>query len=114
VVSLCKCKLSRQDPLELSAGGPSGVLVGTRLTRELARAVERDRDLVCDGGHEQQVRGPEDTRHLRADSEHTDHPALDPQLGAERVPSVTETALDARLRAPDGGDRGLDMPACPP
>src|SRR6266853_1408422 len=37
------------------------------------------------------------------------HLALHPQLCAEGVPAITEAAIDTRLRAPDGGDGGLDV-----
>ena len=68
------------DPFELSAIRQPGEVVCASLVRELARAIERDRDLVRDSSHEQQVRGTEDPRYVGAYAHDTDHPAPDTQL----------------------------------
>src|SRR5258706_145616 len=39
-------------------------------------------------------------------------PSRHPQLGPEGIPSIAEARIDVRLRAPDGGDRGLDVWSC--
>ena len=82
--------------LELRPVGEPGEVVGTGLSRVLARAVERDRDLVGDRGHELQVarleRPGQPGRHRHRAKQH----ALGAQLGTDRAPLAGDP-VDAGL-----------------
>ena len=88
VVPLCKSHLALDCALELAAVGQSGEVVGARLAGELAGTVERDRDLIRDRGHHQQLRGAEDPISPRADRHHAYRTPTDSKLCAQRIPSV--------------------------
>src|SRR6266545_1444676 len=94
VVALRERDLALHHPLELASVRETGEMVGARLIRELARAVDRDRNLVRHRGHEQQVRGAEYTVDDRADRHHAHGPSLDSQLPAQPVPLLAGDPVD--------------------
>ncbi len=109
VVSLSERHLALHDPLELPAVGQPSQVVGASFARELPGPVERDRHLVGDGGHEEQVGGADDALGLGGGGHHADDSAFHPQLGAQSVPLTTQTTVHMRLRPADGRDRGLHI-----
>ena len=84
-------------PLKLRTVGEPGQVIRPGLTRVLARAVERDGDLVRDSGHELQVarlKGPGQTGR---DGHRAEQHALGAQLRADRAP-LTGDPVHTRLR----------------
>src|SRR5438093_8269653 len=86
-------------PLELRPVGKTGEVIGASLFRVLARAVERDGDLVSDRGYELQVAGFERARQPRGHRHRAEQHALGAQLRADRAPLAGD-AIDARLGRP--------------
>ena len=82
--------------LELGPVGKAGQVIGARLPRVLAGAVEGDSDLVGDSGHERQVARLESSRQAGRHRHGAQEHAFGPQLGADRAPLAGD-AVDARL-----------------
>ena len=112
-VALGQRDLTLHHALELAPVGEPCEVIGARLVRELPGTVDRDRDLVGDGRHQQQVRGSKDAITLRAGRHHADGAPTDTELGAQRVPTVAaRDSLDARLRAPHRRNCGPHVRPC--
>src|SRR5579859_3609394 len=83
--------------LELRPVGEAGQIVGAGFLRVLARAVERDRDLIRHRGDKFEVAGLKRARQARGYRHRYQQHTLRAQLGADRAP-LSRDAVDARLR----------------
>src|SRR5439155_265755 len=82
--------------LELGPVGQTREVIGASLFRVLPGAIECDRDLVGDRGHELQVAGLERARQPRGHRHRAEQNPLGAQLGANSAPLAGD-AIDARL-----------------
>ena len=110
-MALGKCDLALHHPLELAPVGQPRQVIGARLARELTRAIDRDRDLVRDGRHEEKIGRAEHAVAHRAHRHHAHGPAFHPKLGAERIPFVARHAIDLGFRSTKRRGVCLDMRA---
>ena len=101
--------LALHHALELAAIGEAGQVIGARFVGELARAVERDRDLVRDRGHEEHVRRVEDPIAAGAHRHHADRPPRTRSCARSAFQSSLPTRGPPRLGPADGGRRGLHV-----
>ena len=95
-----RCRYGSVDrSLELGPVGEPREVVGPRLFRVLARAIQRHRDLVSDGGDELEVAGLEGSGQSRGHRHGAKEHALCPQLRTDRTPLASD-AVDPRLGLP--------------
>ena len=101
--------LALHHPLELAPVGKSRQVIRARLAGELSRAIDRNRGLVGNRGHEEKVGRAENAIAHRAHRHHADGPAAYAQLGPQRVPLLARDAIDLRLGTSERRRPGLDM-----
>src|SRR5256712_3250528 len=109
IVSLSQRHLALHHPLELAPVGKARQVIRARLAGELSRAIDRNRGLVGNRGHEEKVGRAENAIAHRTHRHHADGPAAYAQLGPQRVPLLARDAIDLRLGTSERRRPGLDM-----